>query len=109
MKHDLIYQIKADFLKTLAHPMRLKIIEELKSGEKSVGYLTKNLNVGQPSISRHLIALRNAGVLISRQEKTSVYYAIADQDIFTFLRLIALMLRKQFKSSEKVLRTLGKN
>ena len=35
---NLAYKIKADFFKTLRHPLRLQIIEELKDGEKSVGY-----------------------------------------------------------------------
>jgi ArsR family transcriptional regulator len=106
---DMIYKIKADFLKTLGHPMRLKLIEELKTGEKSVGYLVNKFKIGQSSVSRHLSALRNAGILSSRQEKTTVFYDIADHDIFSVLRPIALMLRKKFKSSEKMLITLGKD
>ena len=106
--HDMVYKIKADFLRVLGHPVRLKLIEELKHGEKSVGYLVEKLKIGQSSISRHLLALRNAGILSSRQEKTTVYYSIADHDIFHVLRPVAVMLRKKFKESENVLITLGK-
>ncbi len=105
---DMVYKVKADFLRVLGHPIRLKLIEELKHGEKSVGYLVEKLKIGQSSISRHLLALRNAGILSSRQEKTTVYYSIADHDIFHVLRPIAVMLRKKFKESEGVLTTLGK-
>lgn len=104
----MVYKVKADFLRVLGHPIRLKLIEELKHGEKSVGYLVEKLKIGQSSISRHLLALRNAGILSSRQEKTTVYYSIADHDIFHVLRPIAVMLRKKFKESESVLTTLGK-
>ena len=106
--HGMVYKIKADFLRVLGHPVRLKLIEELKHGEKSVGYLVEKLKIGQSSISRHLLALRNAGILSSRQEKTTVYYSIADHDIFHVLRPVAVMLRKKFKESENVLITLGK-
>ena len=106
---EMVYKIKADFLKVLGHPMRLKLIEELKHGEKSVGHLVNKFKIGQSSISRHLLALRDAGILISRQEKTTVYYDIADHDIFLVLRPVAVMLRKKFKSSEKILATLGKD
>lgn len=106
---DMVYKIKADFLKVLGHPMRLKLIEELKTGEKSVGYLVDRFKIGQSSISRHLLALRDAGILSSRQEKTTVYYDISDHDIYLVLRPIAVMLRKKFKASEKVLNTLGKD
>lgn len=105
---EMVYKVKADFLRVLGHPIRLKLIEELKHGEKSVGYLVEKLKIGQSSISRHLLALRNAGILSSRQEKTTVYYSIADHDIFHVLRPIAVMLRKKFKESENVLITLGK-
>lgn len=107
--HTMAFQVKADFLKTLGHPVRLKLIEELKAGEKSVGALVSKLKIGQSNISRHLLVLRNAGILSSRQEKTVVYYDIADHDIFDVLRPISLMLRKKFRESEKVFRTLGKN
>ena len=105
---DIVYKIKADFLRALGHPLRLKIIETLKHGERSVGALVKQLGVQQSSLSRHLIALRDAGILKSRQERTTVFYNIQDHDIFHVLRPIAVMLRKKFKESERVLSTLGK-
>lgn len=105
---DMVYKIKADFLKALSHPLRLKIIEILKHGEKSVGALVRQLGIQQSSLSRHLLALRDAGILKSRQERTTVFYSIQDHDVFYVLRPIAVMLRKKFKESEKVLSTLGK-
>ena len=105
---DMVYKVKADFLRALSHPIRLKVIETLKHGEKSVGTLRKELEVGQSSLSRHLLALRDAGILQSRQERTTVYYGIRDHDIYQVLRPIAVMLRKKFKASERVFATLGK-
>ena len=40
---EIVFALKADFLKALAHPLRLAIIEHLKNGEKSVGQLVKAL------------------------------------------------------------------
>ncbi len=108
LSQDIVYKVKADFLRALSHPVRLKVIETLKNGEKSVGVLVKQLGIQQSSLSRHLIALRDAGLLKSRQERTTVFYNIQDHDIFHVLRPIAVMLRKKFKESEKVLSTLGK-
>ena len=105
---DMVYKVKADFLKALSHPLRLKVIETLKHGERSVGALVRQLGVQRSSLSRHLIALRDAGILKSRQERTTVYYNIQDHGIFHVLRPIAVMLRKKFKESERVLSTLGK-
>ncbi len=106
---DMVYKVKADFLKSLSHPIRLKVIETLKHGEKSVSALMKSLGIQQSSLSRHLLALRDAGILKSRQERTTVFYDIQDHNIFQVLRPIAIMLRKKFKESERVLTTLGKD
>lgn len=108
LSQDIVYQVKADFLRALSHPVRLKVVESLKNGEKSVGVLVRQLGIQQSSLSRHLIALRDAGILKSRQERTTVFYNIQDHDIFHVLRPIAVMLRKKFKESEKVFPTLGK-
>ena len=105
---DIAFKIKADFLKGLAHPVRLQIIEYLKNGEASVGKLVQTLGVKQSNLSRHLATLRELGVLETRQEKTTVFYAIHDHDIFKILRPIAEMLRKKLKKSEKILQSLGK-
>lgn len=108
LSQDIVYKVKADFLRALSHPVRLKVIEALKNGEKSVGVLVRQLGIQQSSLSRHLIALRDAGILKSRQERTTVFYDIQDHEIFQVLRPIAVMLRKKFRESERVLSTLGK-
>lgn len=105
---ELAYKIKADFLKVLAHPVRLQIIEFLKDGEKNVGAIVKTLRLPQSSLSRHLLILREGGILKSRQQGTAIYYSIEDHDIFQVLRPIAQMLRKKLKKTETVLSSLGK-
>ena len=108
MMDDMVFKIKADFLKGLAHPVRLQIIEYLKNGEASVGKLVKELGVEQSNLSRHLGTLRDLGVLEARQEKTMVYYNIHDHDIFKVLRPIAELLKKKLMKSKQLLKGLGK-
>ncbi|MGE3980428.1 MAG: ArsR/SmtB family transcription factor [Candidatus Omnitrophota bacterium] len=105
---DMAFRIKADYLKGLAHPIRLQIIEYLKNGEASVGKLEQDLGVKQSNLSRHLALLRGLGILEARQEKTSVYYAIHDHDIFKILRPVAELLKNKLIKSGKILETLGK-
>jgi len=105
---ELAYKIKADFLKTLAHPVRLQIVEFLKNDEKNVGVIVKTLGIPQSSLSRHLLVLREGGILKSRQQGTTIYYKIEDHGIFQVLRPIAEMLRKKLKKTEVVLSSLGK-
>jgi ArsR family transcriptional regulator len=105
---ELAYKIKADFMKALAHPLRLQIIEALKNGEKNVGSLIKTLKVQQSSLSRHLTILREAGILRSRQNGTVVYYDIADHEIFQVLRPIAELLNNKLKRTQAVFKSLGR-
>ena len=105
---EIVYMVKADFMKALAHPMRLKVIEFLKRGERNVGDMMKGLGVEQSSLSRHLAILKQNGILKTRQEKTAIYYDIEDHDIFKILRPIAEILRKKFKNAEVILNSLGK-
>jgi len=107
-RDEMVFKIKADFLKALAHSVRLQIIEHLKNGEASVGRLVQELGVEQSSLSRHLAILRDLGVLEARQEKTNVYYHLHDHDIFKVLRPIAELLRKKLRRSEKLLESLAK-
>lgn len=105
---SLAFRIKADFLRCLAHPARLAVIEYLKTREASVGQMVNGLGLEQSGLSKHLGMLRQAGILSSRQEGASVFYAVKDPDIFQILRPIALILRKKLKESEDVLNSLGK-
>lgn len=105
---ELIFKIKADFLKSIASPVRLAVIEHLKHGESSVGDLGKALSVEQSSLSKHLAILRQAGLLSARQEKVTVYYSIKNKDIFKVLRPISEMLRKHLQESQTVLAHLGR-
>ena len=105
---ELAYKIKADFLKALAHPLRLQIIEFLKNGEQRVGTIAKKLGIPQSSLSRHLLLLREGGVLKSRQQGTVIFYSIESLEIFKVLRPIAEMLRQKLKRTERVLDSLGK-
>ncbi|MBI4425863.1 MAG: winged helix-turn-helix transcriptional regulator [Elusimicrobia bacterium] len=105
---ELVFKIKADFLKCLAHPIRLTIIEHLKGGERSVGQMVSALGVGQSSLSKHLAVLRQAGILESRQERVTVFYSIRDRDIFNVLRPISEILRKRLQDSQRLLGQLGR-
>ncbi|HEX4047316.1 MAG TPA: metalloregulator ArsR/SmtB family transcription factor [Elusimicrobiota bacterium] len=104
----MVLKIKADFLGALSNPVRLAIIEELRSGGSSVGRLADRLRVEQSIVSKHLAVLRHAGIVVSRQDKTTVFYSIRDKDIFLVLRPIAQILRKRMEESRALFARLGR-
>jgi len=78
----------AEVLKTVAHPVRLRIVELLESGEKSVNELKEMLGVTQPLTSQHLSQMRMRGVLGSRREGSLVFYSIANPDVVKVIHCI---------------------
>ncbi len=67
--------ICCDF-KALGDPARLKILKLLAKGPSSVGALVGRLGLSQPAVSHHLRVLREAKLVTSRKQGTTVYYAL---------------------------------
>ena len=78
----------AAVLKTVAHPLRLRIVELLEGGERSVTELKELLGVTQPLTSQHLSQMRMRGVLASRRDGAQVYYSIANPDVVKVIHCI---------------------
>jgi ArsR family transcriptional regulator, zinc-responsive transcriptional repressor len=67
----------AQCLKSVAHPVRLRILELLVEGEYNVGELAELCEVDQPTVSGHLGQLRGRGILQQERQGRYVYYRIA--------------------------------
>jgi len=78
-------QFKAEFFKALAHPLRIRILDELRKGEVSVNDLGSRLNVEQSNLSQQLAVLRNRNILSARKEGQNVYYSVRDPQLFDLL------------------------
>lgn len=100
---DAFVEIEADFLKTLAQPMRLKILDVLKDGEKCVCKIYPAVGGEQSNISRHLTLMKKAGILNCRREGLMVFYSVRNPKVFEVLGLIKDLLRSQIKETHKVL------
>lgn len=68
----------ASYLKTLAHEGRLMILCHLCEGEKSVGELEGLLDIRQAAVSQMLARLRDEGLVSTRREGKTIFYALAD-------------------------------
>ena len=69
---------KAEFFKALAHPVRIRILEILVSGERSVQELQEALDLDQPTVSQQLAVLRAKNIVKARKEGTTVRYIVRD-------------------------------
>lgn len=73
-----VYRQAAQVFRLLAHPVRLRILDELRKGEACVCHLQAAIGRPQPYISQQLRVLREAGVIEGRQQGLFVYYRLAD-------------------------------
>ncbi len=76
-----LYEIKADLLKALAHPVRLRIVRGLlKNGCHNVGCMEAGTGQSQSCISQHLARLKAAGVVKATRSGNEVYYDVDDRE-----------------------------
>lgn len=74
----LVAQQLASILAVIAHPHRIRLIEELGSGEFDVQGITEALGLAQSSVSQHLAQLRAKGIVCSRREGHHVFYKLRE-------------------------------
>jgi DNA-binding transcriptional ArsR family regulator len=72
-------------LKTIAHPIRLQIVELLQAKEMCVGDIVKALTSKQAITSQQLNMMKDKGVLSCRHEGTRVYYHIENKNVIKLL------------------------
>lgn len=70
--------VKADLFKALAHPARIRVLEVLVEGERSVGELQPLVGIEASHLSQQLAVLRRAGLVTTRKVGATVYYKIKD-------------------------------
>lgn len=78
--------------KSLAHPRRLELLEQLAQGERNVETLAGRVGLSVANASQHLQQMRRTGLLTARREGKYIFYALADAatlDLLAALRLIA--------------------
>jgi ArsR family transcriptional regulator, cadmium/lead-responsive transcriptional repressor len=79
--------IVAKYFRGLGDRTRLRILELLADGERSVGELVELIGESQPKVSNHLGCLRWCGFVDSRREYRTVYYRVADARVLEIVRL----------------------
>lgn len=75
----------ADFLKALAHPRRVQILEELRCGEQDVASLAKATELAHSGVSQHLMVLRAHRVVSERREGRRVFYRLRSEALADWL------------------------
>jgi DNA-binding transcriptional ArsR family regulator len=105
-KEKKLYELKAEIIQAVAHPLRLAIIDFLSRGEQCVCDISQHVESERSNVSRHLAVLLNAGVVECRKEGLKVIYSLKTPCILNFFSCVADVLREKMKSTQKVLQQL---
>jgi ArsR family transcriptional regulator len=95
---DRLRQLKADLLKALGQPTRLKILELLVDGERCVCEIFPAIGGEQSNVSKHLGFLRSQGIVIADRRGMRVFYRLADSRIARLLDDVEACVRGGLKA-----------
>ena len=101
-----LYQVKAEFFKTLGHPVRIRVLELLSTAELSVTQLQHEIGVESSHLSQQLGVLRRAGLVTTRKDGTTVYYSMAAAEISELLAVARRILTEVLTEQMGVLNDL---
>ena len=91
------YVLMAELFKALGDENRLKLLEELKEGEKNAGELLEKLSVTQPTLSHHMKILCDSGIVDSRKDGKWTYYKISEERVGELLDIIGSFTKERKK------------
>jgi DNA-binding transcriptional ArsR family regulator len=98
--------VKAELFQALAHPTRIRILELLTAGERTVQDLQASLGVPQPVVSQQLAVLRARLLVSSRREGTAAVYTLRSPLVADLLAVARQFLRHRLTADQTMLREL---
>ena len=104
-----VHEAKATLFRVLGHPARVRVLELLRDGERSVGSLQAELGLDSGGTSQHLSSLRRIGLVQSRREGTTVYYRVDDARVFDLLAAGRDIITHQIAAQQSILRDLKRS
>ncbi len=104
---DELLDLKANVLKALGQPTRLKILELLRNGERCVCEIFPAIKEEQSNVSRHLALMKAAGILASRKQGQMVHYRVRDPQVFKLLDGVSALLKSHVNEHKALARQLA--
>ena len=98
-----IHEYKANIFKALSHPARIEIIEFLQENKLCACDMAPALGIQQSSFSRHIAALKSAGVLKTWKEGVRLFFEVTDPCVYDLLDHVNALLEMKIKSQQQIL------
>lgn len=103
-----LQEFKADFFRALAHPVRIRILEVLGGGGRTVHELQQALGLEQPIVSQQLAVLRAKNIVTAEKLGTTVRYALSDPLVTRLLAVAREVFNNRLVDTQAMLRELQK-
>jgi ArsR family transcriptional regulator len=101
-----LYQAKADFFRTLGHPIRIRVLELLRHGPRPVRDLLAEIDIEPSSLSQQLAVLRRAGIVTATRDGSTVVYALISPDVSDLLKAARRILSDMIAGQGELLAEL---
>ncbi len=101
-----LYELKAEFFKTLGHPTRVRALELLSAGEQSVGELIAQIGIEASNLSQQLAVLRRFGLVNTRRQGNNVYYSLSSPELAELFAVARRFLTARLSEQVGMLRDL---
>lgn len=99
-----IYEHHADMCKVFSHPVRLMVLNILRSQELSVAEIAETLKIPLGTVSPHLLMMKRRRVLLSRRDGTQIFYRIANPKVLKAFDLIQKILYERMEEEAAMAR-----
>lgn len=101
-----LYQLKADFFKTLGHPARIRILELLSQRDHAVAEMLPQVGIEPAHLSQQLAVLRRANLVTSRKQGSTVYYSLTSPQVAELLAVARQILTGVLSGQAEMLHDL---
>ncbi|MEB3291126.1 MAG: metalloregulator ArsR/SmtB family transcription factor [Leptolyngbya sp.] len=102
-----VVQQVAEYFSVLSEPMRLRLLNLLRDGEKCVQELVDATQTSQANVSKHLKVMVQAGILNRRAEGTSAYYSVSDDLIFDLCGMVCDRIASRIEEQARQFRNFS--
>jgi DNA-binding transcriptional ArsR family regulator len=95
---DDLAELIARRFRVIGEPMRIRLLDQLREGEATVGELAKALTASQQNVSKHLGVLADAGIVGRRKQGNHVYYRVVDEGVFALCEEVCGSVQEQLRT-----------
>ena len=93
-------EIRSRIIKAMAHPVRLMAIDALKGGDQSFSSLNEMFNLDKSTVSKHLLVLKEAGIVSSRKEGADMIYRLEVPCVTDFFGCVTAVIENNVRRQQ---------